>query len=60
MFRIRREFLDDLSDSSAEATIVDLRQALMVFHSPVDAIVSVDNARWDLRGRASSQELRVA
>lgn len=60
MFRIRREFLDDLSDSSAEATIVGLRRALMIFHGPADAIVSVDNARWDLRGRASSHELRVA
>jgi len=45
IFRIRRGFLDDLRDSSAEATIVGLQRALMIFHSRVDATV-VDNARW--------------
>lgn len=44
-FQIKRAFLDDLRDSSAELTIASLRRALMIFHSPVDAIVEVDNAR---------------
>lgn len=44
-FRIKREFLDDLRDSRAAPTIAELRRPLMIFHSPIDAIVDVDNAR---------------
>lgn len=44
-FRIRREFLDDLRQHSSTTTIADLARPLMVFHSPVDAIVPVDDAR---------------
>jgi putative redox protein len=44
-FRIKRAFLEDLNEGDAEATIVGLRRALMIFHGPADAIVSVDNAR---------------
>lgn len=45
-FQIRRTFLDDLRDSAAELAIASLRRPLMIFHSPVDAVVEVDNARW--------------
>ena len=46
VFQIKREFLEDLRDSHAELTITDLRRPLMIFHSPIDAIVGVENARW--------------
>ena len=43
-FRIRREFLDDVSERPLERAIAGLRRALIVFHSPLDATVSIDNA----------------
>lgn len=45
-FQIRRAFLDDLRDGAAELVTASLRRPLMIFHSPVDAVVEVDNARW--------------
>lgn len=44
-FRIRREFLDDVSAQNLGAAIEELRCALLVFHSPTDEVVGVDNAR---------------
>lgn len=43
-FRIRREFLDDVAGSRLEQAIAGLRRALIVFHAPLDATVSIDNA----------------
>jgi len=43
-FTIRREFLDDLDDQRQEARIARLDRALIVFHSPIDALVSIDEA----------------
>jgi uncharacterized OsmC-like protein/pimeloyl-ACP methyl ester carboxylesterase len=43
-FRIRREFLDDVAEQRLLARVKDLRKALLVFHSPVDAIVGIENA----------------
>jgi uncharacterized OsmC-like protein/alpha-beta hydrolase superfamily lysophospholipase len=43
-FRIRREFLDDVAEQRLLDRVKDLRKALLVFHSPVDAIVGIDNA----------------
>jgi putative redox protein len=43
-FRIKRQFLDDVEDDSMARAIQDLGRALLVFHSPRDAIVSIDNA----------------
>jgi uncharacterized OsmC-like protein/fermentation-respiration switch protein FrsA (DUF1100 family) len=43
-FRIRREFLDDIAEQRLTAQIAQLRKALLIFHSPVDAIVGIDNA----------------
>src|SRR5262249_33738662 len=43
-FRIKRQFLDDIRAQKVGAALAQLRKALMVMHSPRDAIVSVDNA----------------
>lgn len=43
-FRIRQQFIDDLSQYESREAIANLRKALLVFHAPLDAIVSVDNA----------------
>lgn len=44
-FRIRREFLEDLRETSSRDAIAGLDRPLMVFHSPLDTIVSADNSR---------------
>src|SRR6195256_4824295 len=38
-FRIRRAFLDDIAEQALSSRINDLRKALLIFHSPTDAIV---------------------
>lgn len=43
-FRIRKQFLDDIRAQTLDAKIAGLRKALLVFHSPIDAIVGIDNA----------------
>ena len=43
-FRIRREFLDDLSAVSMHDAISGLDRALMIFHSPVDTVVGIEAA----------------
>jgi uncharacterized OsmC-like protein/alpha/beta superfamily hydrolase len=43
-FTIRKQFLDDLAATRMEETIRTLERALLVFHSPVDRTVGVDNA----------------
>lgn len=43
-FRIRREFLEDLEGQPVPERAASLRSALLVMHSPVDTVVSVDNA----------------
>lgn len=44
-FIIRREFLEDLDNDDWQKVIRGLRRPLLVFHSPLDEVVSVDNAR---------------
>ena len=44
-FRIQRQFLEDLEASTLRRRVETLKRALLVMHSPVDAIVDVDNAR---------------
>jgi len=44
VFRIKKQLLDDLQASTAEQHIHDLKRALLVFHSPLDETVGVDNA----------------
>jgi uncharacterized OsmC-like protein/alpha-beta hydrolase superfamily lysophospholipase len=43
-FRIRRELLDDVAEQRLIERVKDLRKALLIFHSPVDAIVGIENA----------------
>jgi uncharacterized OsmC-like protein/alpha/beta superfamily hydrolase len=43
-FKITRQFLDDLQHSRMEQTLASLNRALLIFHSPVDNIVGIDNA----------------
>ena len=42
--RISREFLEDLEQHESAGTIAALRKPLLVFHSPLDTIVGIDNA----------------
>ena len=43
-FRIRRALLDDIAEQKLSDHIRDLRKALLVFHSPTDDTVGIDNA----------------
>jgi uncharacterized OsmC-like protein/alpha/beta superfamily hydrolase len=43
-FRIRREFLDDVAEHRLLDRVASLRKALLVLHSPADAVVGIDNA----------------
>ncbi len=44
-FTIQEQFLDDLEASNIRKRVENLGRALLVMHSPVDAIVDIDNAR---------------
>jgi uncharacterized OsmC-like protein/pimeloyl-ACP methyl ester carboxylesterase len=43
-FRIRRQLLDDIAEQNLAGRIADLHKALLVFHSPTDDTVGIDNA----------------
>jgi putative redox protein len=43
-FRIKRQFLDDIGSRNNRDAIADLRKALLIFHSPRDTTVNIDNA----------------
>ena len=43
-FTIRKQFLDDLAGQSGRERIGALRKALLIFHSPRDTTVDIDNA----------------
>jgi uncharacterized OsmC-like protein/fermentation-respiration switch protein FrsA (DUF1100 family) len=43
-FRIRRAFLDDIAEQKLTERVAALRKALLVFHSPTDEVVGIDNA----------------
>ena len=43
-FRIRREFLDDVAEHKLTERVARLRKALLIFHSPTDDTVGIDNA----------------
>jgi len=43
-FRIKRQFLDDISSYRLESDIRGLNKALVIFHSPLDEVVGIDSA----------------
>ena len=43
-FRIRRTLLDDIAQQNLAPRVADLHKALLVFHSPTDDTVGIDNA----------------
>ena len=43
-FRIKREFLTDVAEQRLKECLATLRKALLVFHSPTDDLVGIDNA----------------
>jgi putative redox protein len=43
-FTIKREFLDDIESHKQTERIAHLRKALLIFHSPTDETVGIDNA----------------
>jgi alpha/beta superfamily hydrolase len=43
-FRIKKQLLDDLGENEMEKTVRNLKKALLIFHSPADKIVGIENA----------------
>jgi uncharacterized OsmC-like protein/alpha-beta hydrolase superfamily lysophospholipase len=43
-FRIKREFLNDVAEKKLHECLATLRKALLVFHSPTDDLVGIENA----------------
>jgi len=43
-FTIKKQFLDDLAKTRMEERIRTLDRALLIFHSPLDRVVGIDNA----------------
>lgn len=43
-FRINRSFLDDISEQTLKERLAMLKKPLLIFHSPTDDIVGIDNA----------------
>ncbi len=44
-FRIQQQFLDDIAGQKLEEGVGKLGRALLIFHSPVDATVGIENAQ---------------
>jgi len=44
-FTVKKQFLDDLSDTNMHDIIHNLKRPLLIFHSPIDNVVGVENAR---------------
>ena len=43
-FRIKKQFLEDIEGQKLERHIAKMKKALLVFHSPMDNVVGVENA----------------
>jgi uncharacterized OsmC-like protein/pimeloyl-ACP methyl ester carboxylesterase len=43
-FRIKREFLNDVAEKKLQDCLANLRKALLIFHSPTDDLVGIENA----------------
>ena len=44
-FTFKKQFIEDMRNIKPQEYISGLGRALMIFHSPIDAIVDIDNAR---------------
>ena len=44
MFTIKKQFLDDLHHARMDNNITSLNRPLLLFHSPIDQIVGIENA----------------
>lgn len=44
-FKIKKQFIDDLERTNMQDVVRNLRKALLIFHSPIDNTVGVENAR---------------
>ncbi len=44
-FRIKKQFLDDINETSLKEKLVRLRKPVLIFHSPIDSIVGIEQAR---------------
>ena len=43
-FRVTKQFLNDLKATRMDSTMASLERALLIFHSPIDEVVGIDNA----------------
>ncbi len=43
-FTIKKQFISDLEENSLEKVLPSLNKSLLIFHSPQDSIVSIENA----------------
>jgi len=43
-FRIKKSFLDDIADHKLTDKVASMKKALLIFHSPIDDIVGIENA----------------
>ena len=43
-FTIQKQFLEDIETQKLDKAVGDMRKALLIFHSPIDATVGVENA----------------
>ncbi|PBN00593.1 bifunctional alpha/beta hydrolase/OsmC family protein [Pseudomonas aeruginosa] len=44
-FSIKRQFLEDIDNQRLESRLGELRKALLIFHSPADMVVSIEQAQ---------------
>ena len=44
-FTIKKQFLDDIEAQRQDENIANLQRALLIFHSPVDSVVSIEQAQ---------------
>lgn len=43
-FTIKKQFLDDIENTTVDTVLRNLKKSLLIFHSPQDMVVSIDNA----------------
>jgi len=57
-FEISKQFIDDIEGYSLLKQVESLRRALLVFHSPQDAIVGIEHAASIFNGCKASKKFR--